>query len=511
MPSSNTKIVKNTFLLYAKTLITMVLSFFTTRMILNALGDSDFGVFGTVAGATAMLASLNLAMTQATQRFMNYAEGENNPQKTISIFNNTIILHICIGIAIAVIMVIMYYPFFNGIFNIPDERTSAAKIIYIFLIISTFITIITVPYDALVNAHEDFLYYSIVGIVVAVLNLVSAIIIVNYASDKLILYGLLNASISVINMIIMRIYCKKKYEECIFEPKKYVSREQIKELGSFAGWNLVGITSSMAGNHGSTILMNHYFGPIAITAKNLGDQICEQVNLLTTNMTKALNPVIMKSEGSGNRQKMLDLTYVSCRFSFMLYLVIAVPFLFNTNALLELWLGQVPQFAVIFCQLQVIRTLFEQLFVPLKTSLIAQGDIKQINIVDLILGVITFCILLILYKIGFTAIWHYYVSIAVMVIIEGCFKLLICKKNCGLDIPYYAKKVIIKSNLVMLACVAVAYGLLRFAYLETGLLATLIIMVTTLAIIITFGLMREERGMIKEIWQHTKLKFTNKH
>ena len=174
----------------------MVLSFFTTRMILNALGDSDFGVFGTVAGAMAMLASLNLAMTQATQRFMNYSEGENDQQKTISIFNNTIILHTAIGIAIAAIMLIMYYPFFNGIFYIPDDRTDAAKIIYIFLIISTFITIITVPYDAMINAHEDFLYYSIVGILVAVLNLVSAIIIVNYASDKLILYGLLNALIS---------------------------------------------------------------------------------------------------------------------------------------------------------------------------------------------------------------------------------------------------------------------------------------------------------------------------
>lgn len=511
MPSSNTKIIKNTFFLNVKTLITMVLSFFTTRMILNALGDSDFGVFGTVAGAMAMLASLNLAMTQATQRFMNYSEGENDQQKTISIFNNTIILHTAIGIAIAAIMLIMYYPFFNGIFNIPDDRTDAAKIIYIFLIISTFITIITVPYDAMINAHEDFLYYSIVGIVVAVLNLVSAIIIVNYASDKLILYGLLNALISVINMIIMRIYCKKKYEECIFKPKRYLSRKQIKELGSFAGWNLVGITSSMAGNHGSTILMNHYFGPIAITAKNLGDQISEQVNLLTTNMTKALNPVIMKSEGSGNRQKMLNLTYISCRFSFLLYLVIAVPFLFNTNALLELWLNNIPQFAVIFCQWQVIRTLFEQLFVPLKTTLIAQGDIKQINIIDLTLGILTFCILLILYNLGFQAIWHYYISIAIMVIVEGCLKLFICKNKCGLNISYYAKKVIIKSNLAMLICVTVAYGLFRLVNLETGLLATLIIMATTLVIIIAFGLMHEERRIIKEVWHNTKLKFNKNH
>ena len=219
MPSSNTKIIKNTFFLNVKTLITMVLSFFTTRMILNALGDSDFGVFGTVAGAMAMLASLNLAMTQATQRFMNYSEGENDQQKTISIFNNTIILHTAIGIAIAAIMLIMYYPFFNGIFYIPDDRTDAAKIIYIFLIISTFITIITVPYDAMINAHEDFLYYSIVGILVAVLNLVSAIIIVNYASDKLILYGLLNALISVINMIIMRIYCNSNQKDTFRESK----------------------------------------------------------------------------------------------------------------------------------------------------------------------------------------------------------------------------------------------------------------------------------------------------
>ena len=267
----------------------------------------------------------------------------------------------------------------------------------------------------------------------------------------------------------------------------------------------------MAGNHGSTILMNHYFGPIAITAKNLGDQISEQVNLITTNMTKALNPVIMKSEGSGNRQKMLNLTYISCRFSFLLYLVIAVPFLFNTNALLELWLNNIPQFAVIFCQWQVIRTLFEQLFVPLKTTLIAQGDIKQINIIDLTLGILTFCILLILYNLGFQAIWHYYISIAIMVIVEGCLKLFICKNKCGLNISYYAKKVIIKSNLAMLICVTVAYGLFRLVNLETGLLATLIIMATTLVIIIAFGLMHEERRILKEVWHNTKLKFNKNH
>lgn len=490
------RIVVNTFFLYAKTLITMAISFISTRIILEGLGATDFGIYGTVGGAIVMLEALNGAMTQATQRFLNYAEGKGDKEHLIGIFNNTVLLHIGLGIVIVVLLVALYYPLFNGIFNIPGDRMEAAKYIYLFLAVSAFFTIITVPYDAMINAHENFLYYSIVGIVVALLKLGAAFIIVYYMNDRLILYGLLMAAIAIINMIIMRVYCKLKYEECHFQPKKYANAATSKEIGIFAGWNFVGAFANMAGNHGSTILMNHFFGPILIAAKNIGDQICTQVALLTYNMTKALNPVIVKSEGNGDRQTMIALSYKSCRFSFLLYLVLAVPFIYNTEPLLAIWLKKVPEWAVLFCQLQVIRTLFEQLFTPLRMSLMAQGSVKQVNLIDLILGMLTFLLLWILYENGLPAQWHYYISIFILVFISGAVKVHLCKKICDMKVNDYMMGVVWPCTLVMIISV-VTTQLLQGAMDRYHVLLVVTIQVVTLFVLeALFGLTKSERTAI---------------
>lgn len=451
------RIVKNTIFLYTKTFICMIIALYSTRLVLQALGNLDFGIYGTVGGAIAMLETLNLAMAQATQRFMNYVGGVGKEESLISIFNNTVLLHIGLGLIIVFLMALIYYPLFKDVFSIPADRMEAAKCIYLFLAISAFFTITTVPYDAMINAHEDFLYYSVVGIVLAVFKLVAAIVVFYWMNDRLILYGFLMAVIAILNMLIMRIYCKYKYSECVFNPKQYGQISVMKELGCFAGWNFIGAFSNIAGNHGSTILMNHFFGPIFITAKNIGDQICSQVAVLTSNMTKALNPVIVKSEGGGNRQVMLNLTFLSCRFSFLLYLLLAIPFLFNTEFLLSLWLKNIPDFAVLFCQLQVLRTLFEQLFTPLRTSLMAQGSVKQVNLFDLILSIITFVILFCLYKQGFQAQWHYYISILFLVFISGIYKIKLCANKCDMKIISYLKMVIMPSLIVGTLAFTFAY------------------------------------------------------
>lgn len=495
------RIVANTLFLYTKTLITMVISFASTRIILNALGDSDFGLFGTVGGAIVMLEALNGAMTQATQRFMNYAEGKGDREHLITIFNNTVLLHIALGLVIVVLLAILYYPLFNGIFNMPEERVDAAKYIYLFLAISAFFTIITVPYDALINAHENFLYFSVVGIIVSLLKLGAAFIIVYYKSDRLILYGLLMAGISMVNMLIMRIYCKIKYEECHFQPRKYADSAMAKEIGVFAGWNFVSAFANMAGNHGSTILMNHFFGPILIAAKNIGDQICSQVAVLTNNMTKALNPVIVKSEGSGDRQTMISLSYKSCRFSYLLYLLLAIPFILNTEPLLTIWLKKVPAWAILFCQLQVVRTLFEQLFTPLRMSLMAQGSVKQVNLIDLVLGILTLIILWGLYSAGLPAQWHYYVSILLLVFISGAVKVHLCYKYCDMRISEYHRQVIWPCTISTVVAFIVSM-VLQDILINFHFLTIIITQVMVLGIVeILMGLAKSERMFI---WEKVK-------
>lgn len=228
--STVNRVIKNTGFLYAKMGITMFISLYTTRLILNSLGASDFGIFNIVGGAIAMLGFLNAAMSSATQRFMSYSEGEGNKKKQKSIFNVSYILHLGISLIAGITLLIAGYFFFNGILNIPQDRIFAAKIVYGSLIISTMFTIMTVPYDATMNAHENMKYYAIVGVLESLLKLIVAFICIYTTFDKLIIYGILMSCIPLITLSIMRIYCHKHYEECIISPRKYWERGLTKEM-----------------------------------------------------------------------------------------------------------------------------------------------------------------------------------------------------------------------------------------------------------------------------------------
>lgn len=217
--STSTRVIKNTGYLYAKMFITMFISLYSTRLILKSLGASDFGIFNIVGGAIAMLGFLNAAMASTTQRFMSFSEGEGNKHKQKIIFNLGFSLHFLLSLIVGIILTIAGFIFFNGGLNIPIERIFAAKIVYCSLIISTIFTVMTVPYDALINAHENMKYYAIIGILESILKLITAVICVYTSKDKLITYGILMACIPLITLTIMRIYCHKKYEECVISPK----------------------------------------------------------------------------------------------------------------------------------------------------------------------------------------------------------------------------------------------------------------------------------------------------
>lgn len=492
---SGKRIVRNTFFLYAKTVVSAVIVLFSTRIVITTLGQQDYGVYGIVGGVIAMLAYLNIAMSQATQRFMNYAEGMQDEKRVLSIFTNTVVLHIVIGIFLVLLMCLLYYPFFHGILNIAPNRVFAAKCIYGFFAISTFATIITVPYEALINAHEDFLYYSVVGVLDSVLKLIAACVLMVYDGDRLILYGALIAVVSIVQMIIMRVYCRKKYKECVFKFKQYSSVQVLKELGSFAIWNFIGVFSSIAGNFGSTILMNHFFGTIVIAAKNIGDQICGQLSILTSNMTKAINPAIVKSEGGGDRSQMLHLSLFACKYGFLLYVLLAVPFIIEMPWVLKKWLGTIPEWAVLFCRLQVIRTLFEQISAPLKMALMAEGSVKQINIIDLCLGLSTFVLLWILYANGFGASAHYYISIIILVIIESVFKVLICKKKCNMDLAFYIKQVLLRPIMACVLSFAFSY-VVSVIFDNSSFVNMLVCLLITLVLIILIGLSENDRRIV---------------
>lgn len=451
--STANRVIKNTGYLYAKMGITMFVSLYTTRLILNSLGASDFGIFNIVGGAIAMLGFLNAAMASATQRFMSYAEGEGIKSKQKSIFNVSFVLHILISLLVGIALLIAGYFFFNGILNIPPDRIFAAQVVYGSLIISTMFTVMTVPYDAVMNAHENMLYYAIVGIIESFLKLAVAFACVYTTSDKLIVYGILMACIPLITLTIMRVYCHKHYEECIIAPKRYFDKGLMKEMTSFAGWSFLDASTGMSAQYGLGLVLNHFFGTILNAAQGIANQVAGQLMTFSQNLMKAINPVIMKNEGAGNREAMLNISVLGCKYSYLLLSFFAIPFIIEAPYILKLWLKNPPEWSVLFCQMQLIRSLTEQLTLNLWASIAATGDIKAFYKRKSILNILPILLTAILYYFKFQPYWLYITWIFCWGILGGFLIIYYAHKKCGLRYNIFIYKTAIPciSNSILIS------------------------------------------------------------
>lgn len=407
----------------------MFISLYTTRLILNSLGASDFGIFNIVGGAIGMLGFLNAAMASATQRFMSYSEGEGDKEKQKSIFNISLVLHLGISIAVGIALLIAGYFFFNSILNIPADRVGAAKVVYGCLIVSTVLTVTTVPYDAVINAHENMKYYAIVGILESLLKLSVAYACVYTIYDKLITYGILMSCIPLVVLTIERIYCHRKYPECSVNIRRYWNLAYMKEMLAFASWNLLGTAVVMISNSGMGIVMNMFFGTVVNAAQGVAHQICGQLSALTTMMSKAVNPVLTKTAGKKDMQKLHAMAGSSSKILFFITSLLAIPALNTMPVLMRFWLKEVPDFAVFFAQCQLVLTLCEQITSGSYATIVATGRIRNVIIVKSFFRIIYLPIIYVLFKLGLGAVYAY----IVLLVIHGVINQLILN-------PYFAYK-----------------------------------------------------------------------
>lgn len=491
------RVIKNTGFLYAKMAITVFVSLYTTRLLLSSLGAIDFGIFNVVGGIIAMLGFLDAAMAGATQRFMSIAEGEGKPEKKKAIFNISIILHLAIAIVLGLVLLIIGYFFFNGILNIPDDRVYAAKVVYGSMIISTMLTVMTVPYEAVLNSHENMLYYAIVGVVESFLKLAVAFIVVYALQDKLIVYGVLMAVISLLVMAIMRIYCHRRYEECIIAPRRYWNKSLMRQMTGFAGWNLLNNASRMISQYGLGIVLNNFFGAILNAAQGIANQISGQLMAFSNTMIKAVSPMIAKSEGAGEREKMLNASLLSAKYGYLLFAIFAVPFLLETPYIMEIWLEEVPDWAVLFVRLQLILLLVEQLTLMVGRSVEVQGDIKVYFALQSFLNILPIVLTYLFFSFGFPPYYLYIIWILVGGIISGSVCVYFAKLKCGLKFSDFMYKVFYPSVIPTIGMLIT--GAILVYWLEESFLRLLFVIgITTISfIIIVYTTMaKNEKSMI---------------
>lgn len=496
--STSSRVIKNTAYLYIKMGITMFVSLYTTRLILASLGASDFGVFNVVGGAIGMLGFLNSTLANATQRFMSYAEGEGVLEKKRQVFNVSIVLHVVIAFVTLLLLLAAIYPFFNGILNIEPDRIGAAKVVYLCLVFSTLLTVINVPYDAVMNAHENMLYYSIIGIVESLLKLAVALIIVRTSTDKLVLYGLLMACIPLITLSVMKVYCHRHYEECVIAPRKYWDDSLVKQVAGFFGWNFLTAISSLFSAQGIGLVLNHFFGSILNAAQGVANQINGLLSNFSVNMMKSLNPVITKSAGTGSVEMMNRASLAGCKFSTLLILFFAVPCVLEVDYLLNIWLEEVPEWAAVFVVLQLVLTIIVQMATSASIAVYANGHIKHYAIYKSLTNLMPLFLTWIAFRMGGGPIWLYIPMIVVWAVGGDIVIVHYANKLCGLDVREYVRKVVIP----VLGSIVIMFlaGCVPVFLMEQGIVRLLVTCVATsvgfIVAALLFAVSEDERAQL---------------
>lgn len=491
------RIINNSIYLYAKMCITIFISLYTVRLLLSALGVVDYGVYNVIGGMIAIFGFLNSSMAMVTQRFMSYHS--HDKVMSLHVFNITIVIHFLIAIFTLLLLESILPLLFDKFINIPDNRIDAGVFVYHVTAITTALMVMTVPYEAVLNAHENMLYFSIVGLFESLLKLLIAIVVVYTFSDKLCVYALCTLGQAFIVLLIMMVYCHRKYAECIFSIRNNWDTSLFKEMSSFLGWNFINQFSLIVSGNGINLILNHFFGPVLNAAQSVAQQIRGQSQALSASLQKAFTPIIAKSEGEGNREKMIYSTLCDTRYTTFMFLVIGVPLFLYTEEILNLWLETVPEWAALFVKYVMVMALLERLFYPLVLAIQAEGTIKGYLVWNTLLNLLQIPVLYFVFIQGATPDWLFIVQVVVGNVLTIVPTLYYANKNCGFAITRIFMDAVLP--LSVCAIIAVMAGnLLSFIYNPQALfiLITSVVLVECVLTIMFYfwGMKKNEREQI---------------
>ncbi len=376
---NNKRIAKNTLLLYFRMLFMMVVSLYTSRVILNALGVEDFGIYNVVGGVVAMFSVISGSLSAAISRFITYELGKDDQNKLNRIFSASVTIQLLLSFIIVILIETIGVWFLNAKMTISTERMTAANWVLQFSIVTFVINLISVPYNAAIIAHERMSAFAYISILEAVGKLAIAFFIIWSPIDKLIYYAILMCTVAVVVRLTYGHYCKKHFTECTYHFQW--DKDILKQMFGFAGWNFIGAASAILRDQGGNIVINLFYGPAVNAARGIAIQVNSAVTGFVTNFMTALNPQITKSYASGDREYMMTLIYQGARLSFYMLLLLSLPILVNTHYILVIWLKLVPDHAVLFVQLMLIFAMCESISNPLITAMLATGRIRNYQIV----------------------------------------------------------------------------------------------------------------------------------
>ena len=492
-------LIKNTITLYVRMVLSMLIGFFTSRILLNQLGVQDFGLYNVIAGILIILGFLNTTLTLSTQRFLNFSLGEKSMKNAQKVFSTSVVIHSLLALIILVVAETIGLWFLNNQMNIPLNRIEAANLVYQTTIVATMLQICQVPFVASIIAHERMSQYASICIIDIILRFLSALTLTYISYDKLKVYSILILLVAIVNILMYVIYSVRNFDEISLKFNKEISL--YKKMLQFSGWNIFSAISISINGQVINVLLNIFFGPIVNAARGVSTQASGAINGLVGNFQVAVNPEIIKLYAAQEYDNYMKLIKRSAKFSYFLLLIIALPISFRMNDVLELWLVNVPIHTPIFCILILTANLINTFSLPLATAANATGKIKKFQLYTGVLELFNIPMSLIFLQLGCPPYMVFVVNI-VITICTLFIRMVTLKSLIQLNITDFITTVIMKAFIVTFISVPFIY-ILSICFTQNDIINVCLYLCSSILVILLIiyivGLNREEKLFVVEV------------
>ena len=497
--SENTKrIAKNTLMLYGRMLFSMVVSLYTSRVVLNTLGVVDYGIYGVVGGFVSMFSLISSSLSSAVSRFLTFELGRGNQERLNKVFSTSLLIHIALAIVVLVLAETVGIWFVNNKMTIPSDRLYAANWVFQASIFAFLFGLFSVPYNASIISHEKMSAFAYIGILDTTMKLLIVLFIAyfHWHYDKLIVYAMLLVAVSIAQQCVYMAYCRKNFQECKLNVNFNI--DFWKDISSFAGWNFIGCTAGMLKDQGVNVLLNLMFGPVLNAARGIASTVNGAVITFVNNFMTALNPQITKSYALEDYEYCYAIVRKGACFSYYILLILGIPLILEADFILSLWLGQYPEHTLSFVRLVIILSMIEVLSNTQITLMLATGKIKCYQLVVGGIVLLNFPISCVCFKVGMPPECSYLIA-ATLSVICLFVRLLFLNKLPGFSVGLFIKEVILRVLLVSI--VSLLCPLLFHLCMEVGWLRLIVICLTSFICsslsILSIGCSDIERVVIK--------------
>lgn len=489
-------IAKNTILLYMRMFVNIVISLYTSRIVLKSLGIDDYGIFNVVGSVVSMFSLISGSLSNSVSRFIAFELGKDCKYRLQNIFSMSVHIHIIMAIIILILVELLGVWFLNTRMNIIQERVTAANFVLQFSMLTFVVNLVSVPYNAVIIAHEKMKAFAYISIAEVFMKLFAAILLIVSPYDKLIVYSISLFCIALLLRSVYIIYCRKSFQECLVIRSwdKSIAREIIQ----FAGWNIFGVFANLLKYQGVNIVLNVFCGSALNAAQGIANQVNNALQSFSDSFIMAINPPIIKKYACSEMDKCLNLVIIGSRFSFYLMLILAFPILFQTSIILDFWLHEYPLYAVSFIRLILLCSLIDVLSKTIVTAINATGKIKAYQLGISFLLFMNFPLSFICLKIGCSPISIYIIAINIS-IVSLIYRIYILHKLFNFPFFNLVISIILKPIKIFILSIIIGYVFFNVNNNISEIVNTLIAIIMLLASVYVFGLNRSERIYAKRI------------